>query len=243
MDLSVIIPAYNEEKRLPETLQDIAKFLNTYEKEVEVLVVDDGSTDNTIKVAQEYGKQIQHFRVIAQEQNQGKGAAVKRGMQEAKGEWKLFMDADNATPLNEVELLWPSTNEYEVIIGSRHLKTSNVVIAQPWYRRLISRAGNLLIQATIVRGIVDTQAGFKLFSKKAAQDIFSKQEIMRWGFDMELLAIAQKIFGYQIKEVPISWYNSNESRLRPIRDSWRTLKELMKIKWNLMTGVYKKSRN
>lgn len=240
MDLSVIIPAYNEEKRLPETLQDIATFLESYDKEVEVLVIDDGSTDKTIEVSNSFSNAIKHLRVIAQEQNQGKGAAVKRGMLEAKGDWKLFMDADNATPLNEIDLLWPSTKEFEVIIGSRHLKTSNVVIAQPWYRRLISRAGNLLIQATIVRGIVDTQAGFKLFSNEAAQKIFSKQQITRWGFDMELLAIAQKIFGYKIKEVPISWYNSSESRLRPIRDSWRTLKELMKIKWNLMTNAYKK---
>jgi dolichyl-phosphate beta-glucosyltransferase len=240
MDLSVIIPAYNEENRLPKTLQDIAEFLETTNKKIEIIVVDDGSSDKTIAVAKEHGTVIKNFRVIDQKKNQGKGAAVKRGMLDATGEWKLFMDADNATPLHEVELLWPYTMEYEVIIGSRHLKTSNVVIAQPWYRRFISRAGNMLIQATIVRGIVDTQAGFKLFSKDAAEKIFNKQQITRWGFDMELLAISQKIFGYKIKEVPISWYNSAESRLRPIRDSWRTLKELMKIKMNLISGVYKK---
>lgn len=240
IDLSVIIPAYNEEKRLPDTLKDIEKFLRDYKKEVEVIVVDDGSKDKTIEVAKQAGKSLPNFRVIAQEQNQGKGAAVKRGFLEAKGNWRLFMDADNATPLNEVELLWPYTDTHQVIIGSRHLKTSNVVIDQPWYRKLISRAGNLLIQLTIVRGIVDTQAGFKLFSKEAVENIFSRQQITGWGFDMELLAIAQKIFKYEIKEVPISWYNSADSRLRPIRDAWRTLKELMKIKWNLITGVYKK---
>jgi len=237
--LSVIIPAYNEEKRLPATLKDIEKFLATYDKEVEVIVVDDGSKDKTIEIAKEHGKSIKNFRVIAQEQNQGKGAAVKRGFLEANGDWRLFMDADNATPLNEIELLWPYTKDYQVIIGSRHLKTSNVVVDQPWYRKLISRTGNLLIQVTIVRGITDTQAGFKLFSKEAVENIFSKQQITGWGFDMELLAIAQKIYKYKIKEVPISWYNSADSRLRPIRDAWRTLKELMKIKWNLIRKAYK----
>lgn len=240
-ELSVIIPAYNEAKRLPKTLQDAATFLQTYNKIVEVIVVDDGSSDDTSVVALQYADKFENLRVLHDKNNHGKGYAVKKGMLEATGEWRLFMDADNATPLKEIELLWPYTGKYHVIIGSRHLKTSHVVIDQPWYRKMISRLGNRLIQFLVVKGIVDTQAGFKLFSKEATERIFSQQRILRWGFDMEILAIAQKIYGYRIKEVPISWYNSAESRLRPIRDSWRTLKELLRIKWNLIRGVYKKN--
>jgi len=240
-DLSVIIPAYNEENRLPETLKACAEFLKTYDKSVEVLVVDDGSKDKTTEVARNIEDQFENLRIIREQTNHGKGYAVKKGMLEARGNWRLFMDADNATPLEEIKDLWPHTDEYEVIIGSRHLKTSHVVIEQPWYRRLISRAGNLLIQFLVVKDIVDTQAGFKLFSAEATKKIFSQQRIMRWGFDMEILAIAQKIYEYKIKEVPISWYNSANSRLRPIRDSYRTLKELLRIKWNLIRGVYKKA--
>ena len=239
--LSVIIPAYNEEKRLPGTLDSIAEYIKSMKKEVEVIVVVDGSRDNTKQVAESYKDKIAGLRVLDYGDNRGKGFAVKTGMLEAKGEYVLFMDADNATPLSEVEKLWPFVSGYEIVIGSRHLKDSNVVIKQPWYRILISRLGNFVIQALIIKDIKDTQCGFKLFTCKAAQEIFSRQQIDRWGFDMEILSIAQKVLGYKIKEVPVSWYNSAESRLRPVRDALRTLRELLKIKSNLITGKYKKT--
>jgi len=239
--LSVIIPAYNEEKRLPATLDSIAEYIKSVKKEIEVIVVVDGSQDNTKQVAEGYKNKITGLRVLDYGDNRGKGFAVKTGMLEAKGEYVLFMDADNATPLSEVEKLWPFVSGYEIVIGSRHLKDSNVVIKQPWYRILISRLGNFVIQALIIKDIKDTQCGFKLFTCKAAQEIFSRQQIDRWGFDMEILSIAQKVLGYKIKEVPVSWYNSAESRLRPVRDALRTLRELLKIKSNLITGKYKKT--
>lgn len=240
IDLSIIIPAYNEEKRLPKTLSSIAEYIKTSDMTFEVIVVEDGSTDKTIEVAKAMTSELPNLQVLSYGENKGKGFAVKTGMLAAKGNHALFMDADNATPIAEIEKLWPFASGYDVVIGSRHLKDSNVVIKQPWYRILISRAGNFVIQALILKGIKDTQCGFKLFSKDATKEIFSRQQIHRWGFDMEILSIAQKIMKYKIKEVPVSWYNSADSRLRPIRDAIRTLRELLKIKWNLITRTYHK---
>jgi dolichyl-phosphate beta-glucosyltransferase len=237
--LSIIIPCFNEEKRLPETLTSVESYLKSYPHEYEVIVVDDGSTDNTKAAGEAFSKRIANLRVLRFETNGGKGHAVKYGMLAAKGDYAIFMDADNSTPLGEIEKLMPFAQDYEVVIGSRHLKTSNVVIKQPWYRIIISRLGNLLIQSLLIRGVRDTQCGFKLFKKPSLQAIYERQRIMGFGFDMEILAIAQKVLGLRIKEVPVSWYNSPESRIRPVRDAWRTLKELIRIKYNLLTGQYK----
>lgn len=239
MELSVIIPCYNEEQRLPPTLKSVAAFLKTYRKEVEVLVVDDGSSDRTSEVAKSFASEIKNLRVLRYEPNQGKGHAVKNGMLAATGDYAVFMDADNSTPLEEINKLMPYAADYEVVIGSRHLKTSNVVIKQPWYRIVISRVGNLLIQNLLIRGVYDTQCGFKLFRREATQQIFSRQRILGFGFDMEILAIAQKVLHYRIKEVPVSWYDAPGSRIRPIRDAWRTLRELIRIKMNLVTRKYR----
>lgn len=241
-DLSIIIPCYNEAERLPATLRDIAKYLITSDLTVEIIVVDDGSKDNTVNVATSLQKLLPQLRVLPFAKNQGKGHAVKYGMLASTGKLVLFMDADNSTPLREVEKLLPFISSYEVVIGSRHLHTSNVVIKQPFYRILLSRLGNLLIQALLIRGIRDTQCGFKLFTKTAAHNIFAKQRTTGFGFDMEVLAIAQSIFHYKIKEVAVSWYNSKDSRVRPIHDAWRTLNDLFRIKHNLVTGLYKKAK-
>ncbi len=236
--LSVVIPAYNEEKRLPHVLLTLAKYFNDQPYESEVIVVNDGSNDSTAEQVQNAQKQNSKIRLISYKENRGKGYAVKTGMSHAKGEFALFMDADNATPISEIEKLWPYIDTHEVIIGSRHLKDSNIVLKQPWYRVAISRLGNAVIRSLLVYGIKDTQCGFKLFSRDAYTNLFALQKIERWGFDMELLCIAQRVFDYQIKEIPVSWYNREESRLRPLRDAGKTLKELMKIKYNLMTNKY-----
>ncbi len=237
--LSIIIPAYNEEKRLGATLASLQQYFATTGEDVEVIVVDDGSNDRTVEVAQEAAGEVLHLRVLRFLKNQGKGHAVKQGMLAAKGEYVLFIDADNSTPIAELAKFWPFAADYEVVIGSRHVRGSNVVITQPWFRIIISRIGNFLIRATIVRGIRDTQCGFKLFQRQACLEIFSRQQTMGFGFDMEILAIAQKILHYKIKEVPVSWYNSSDSRVRPIYDAWRTLQELVSIKWGLLLGRYR----
>ncbi len=241
VDLSIIIPCYNEAQRLPATLRDIAKYLIGSDLTVEIIVVDDGSKDDTVAVANSMTKLLPMLRVLPFTKNQGKGHAVKHGMLATKGKLALFMDADNSTPIREVAKLLPFITQNEVVIGSRHLHESNVVIKQPFYRIVISRLGNLLIQALLIRGVRDTQCGFKLFQTAAAHKIFALQRTTGFGFDMEVLAIAQSIFHYKIKEVPVSWYNSKDSRVRPIHDAWRTLNDLFRIKHNLVSGAYKKS--
>lgn len=239
MKLSIVIPAFNEEKRLPATLADMVTFLKTFPYETEVIIVDDGSTDRTRAVAEEAITKFKNLKILSFYPNHGKGYAVKQGMLVAEGDLILFMDADNATPLSEITKLLPYSADHEVIIGSRRLKASQVVIKQPWYRIAISTSGHHLIQLLLIPEIRDTQCGFKLFQKKASQEICARQQIMGFGFDMELLAIARHSLQYKIKEVPLSWHDAPGSHIRPIRDSWRILRELMKIRKNLKKGIYK----
>lgn len=237
--LSVIIPCYNEANRLPATLRDIAEYLLHTREPVEVLVVDDGSTDYTADAAYAMADRIPGLRVLRLPKNRGKGRAVQYGMLAATGEYALFMDADNATPLAEIEKLWPYAAEHDVVIGSRHLPTSDVVIRQPWYRRLLSRAGNVVIQLLLVKGVRDTQCGFKLFTKTAREKIFARQRVRGFGFDIEVLSIARHM-GYRIKEVGVLWYDAPESKVHPVYDAWRTLQELLRIKYNLLAGLYRR---
>lgn len=236
MFLSIIIPAYNEEKRLPETLKKVREYLNNQKYEWEVIVVNDGSTDSTPRVASGLIKDWAGFRLINNKNNQGKGAVVRQGMLEAKGDWRLFMDADNSTDISEVEKLLPFKDEFEVIIGSRYLNKNSIKIKQPFMRRIVSRLGNLLVRLLLGIRSADTQCGFKLFSATAAEEIFPLQQIERWGFDMEILAITIKK-GYKIKEIPVDWYDAEGSQVKKSAAT-KTLKELMIIKRNLMRGKY-----
>lgn len=240
--LTVIIPAYNEAKRLPATLREACAYLEDHYPKAEVIVVNDGSTDATDKVVQRYAKQFPQLRLLSLTKNVGKGGAVRAGALEAKGKLVLFMDADNSTPISELEKLMPLIKKSQVVIGSRHMKGSNIVIRQPWYRRLLSRSANLLIQTLLVHGVQDTQCGFKLFQHTAAHELFSRQRTSGFGFDIEILTIAQRTLGYKISEVPVSWYNSADSRVRPIRDAWRTLRELIRIYFTLLFGGYRQKQ-
>lgn len=239
--LSVIIPAYNEEQRLPETLEVISQYLNKQQYNSEIIVVDDGSVDSTVTKVKAQKSKVKNLRILEHERNLGKGAAVKTGVMATTGKFILITDADNSTPIEETKKLFSSSlssnSSNWVTIGSRHLKNSNVKIRQPWYRRLLSRAANKLIQLCLLPGITDTQCGFKLFPQKVAKKIFSKITVNRWGFDMEILFLAKKM-NYEIFEVPITWLNSNQGRLRPIKAAIGTLKELTKIKLNDWRGIY-----
>lgn len=236
-DISIVIPAYNEEKRIINTVQSIDRFFAAKPWKREIIVVDDGSADRTAQVVEHLRSTIPKLKLIRYETNQGKGYAVKTGVEQTRGSYVLFTDADNSTPIEEFERIFPLLKEYEVVIGSRYIRGSDIQIEQPRYRVMMGRLGNFIIQAFLLDGIKDTQCGFKAFQHGAALEIFSRVKVKRFGFDMEILAIA-RLLKYRIKEVPVSWFNSRDSRVRPIKDGIRTLKELILIKLNLWGGRY-----
>lgn len=238
-DLSIIIPAYNEENRIKNTLLAINDYLSDRKINAEIIVVNDGSNDKTTDVVNSYQNKIPNLKLINLSKNYGKGAAVKRGIIESKGKMIFFTDADNSTPIDELEKLQKllTANNAQIAIGSRYLQDSSVKIKQPKYRILLGRAGNILIRIFLIDGIRDTQCGFKLFTRDAAKNIFQFQKVKRFGFDMEALVIASQL-GYKIVEVPVSWFNSAESRVRPIKDALITLKDLVYIKLNIWSGRY-----
>lgn len=251
MFLSVIIPAYNEEERLPATLEKVRAYLMKQDYDFEVLIVDDGSTDKTEETVRKYICNWPDFKVISYKPNRGKGYAVKKGMLEAKGDWRLLMDADGSTAIEEVEKLLPYINQksnikdqnenlniknYNIIIGSRYLNKDSIKVKQPLGRRIMSRAGNILVRNVLGVKSVDTQCGFKLFSGEATEKIFPLQTIDRWGFDMEILAIAIRK-GYKIKEVAVDWYDAEGSQVKK-GTAVKTLKELWQIKRNIIRGKY-----
>ena len=235
--LSVAIPAYNEEKRIKKTLLEVDKFLSAQNYAYEIIVADDGSSDGTVDLIKNLSKDIKNLRVIGNKENHGKGYVVRQGLMEAKGKYRLFMDADNATTVNQVQNLLPFFKEsYDVVIGNRDLKESQIKKHQPFYKEMLGDMGNFLIQILAVPGIKDTQCGFKCFSAKFVEEVFPKLKIDRWGFDIEILALAKK-YGYKIKTVPVVWINDEESKVS-IGGYVNTLKELFQIKWNMMKGEY-----
>lgn len=236
-DVSVVIPAFNEEKRIAHTILCIDRFFQHREELWEIIVVDDGSTDATEEVVKKLQENISHLRFLNAKKNHGKGYAVKRGVWESRGKYILMTDADNSTPIEEWEYFWKVAGQFPVLIGSRYLAESRVERKQPFFRRVIGRIGNAMIQFFLLDGIRDTQCGFKLFEHKAAKEIFSRQKVFRFGFDIEALTVG-KILGYEIKELPVSWYNSPQSRVRPFRDAFRTFFDLIYIKLNLWSGRY-----
>lgn len=234
--LSVIIPAYNEAKRLPLTLIDIDKHLAAVNFDYEIIVVDNNSSDATLEIAQRFIPLIKNLKVI-ECKIQGKGAAVKKGILEAKGEIRLFTDADNSTSIDHFFKMEPYFKEgYDVVIGSRDVPGAQLDPPQPWYRNLLGDLGNIFIQLMVLKGIKDTQCGFKAFSEKAALSIFPLSEIKGWGFDVEILALARKM-GYKIKEIPVHWVNSSFSHVKPSA-YLNVLLEVVKIKIRLMRNKY-----
>lgn len=240
MYLSVIIPAYNEEKHIKKTIESIHSYLSNKSIEHEIVVATDGSKDSTNNIVNSMIRDIPNLQLLKYAQNRGKGYAVRQAMIKAKGDYRLFADADNATSIDHVEKMMPFFNQgYDVVIGSIALKGSIVAKgSEPTWRRLFGKMGNLFIQIMAVPGVHDTQRGFKMVTAKAAQDIFPKLTVDRWGFDIEMLALARKL-GFKIKEVPISWKNDPDSASHPrLAAYFQVLMETVKIRWNLMTGKY-----
>ncbi len=240
LDLSVVIPVFNEERDIEHTIQKVGAYIVAKGLRGEIIIVDDGSTDATSIILQRLTTSIPYLHPIFLKKNHGKGYAVKTGILSAHGNIILFMDADGSTDTQEFDTFLPFFKTgADVVIGSRYLPHSNIIIQQPRYRVLLGRISNRVIQSILLSGIVDTQCGFKAFTHKAAQDIFSRQTIARWAFDMEILAIARHK-GYTIQETPIQWSNSTKraSRLRPIKDTLRTLRDLIKIKTRFLLKRY-----
>lgn len=234
--LSVIIPAYNEDKRIEKTLLDVDAYLEKQNYGYEIIVVDNNSNDKTSEVVNKLeATTVQNAHVFL-ELTKGKGAAVRRGVNESKGEYVVFMDADNATPISEIEKFWPSLESgIEVVIGDRYLDNTKKA-KQPLLRTILSRGSNLLIQIVLGHKFNDTQAGFKTFKTEAAKRIFEKLTIFGWAFDMELLAIALRL-KYRIKAVPIVREEHGGSTV-PASAFIQSLRDLFIIKWNDLTGRY-----
>lgn len=238
--LSVIIPAYNEEKTISETLLSVDKYLSKQNYDYEILVEADGSKDKTVEVANNFKGMIRNLIVIDNQPNHGKGWVVRKAMLEAKGNYRLFMDADNATKIDYIERAWPFLKQgYDVAIGTRDPrdhKDAKQAVSQPFLKRILGDMGNILIQVVLLWGIWDTQCGFKVFSAKAAQAVFSKMTIDRWGLDIEALALAKNM-GFKIAIFPVYWINNPNSRVN-LRGYLKTFVELFQIKLNLMTDKY-----
>ncbi len=240
-ELSVVIPVYNEAARVGKTLEACFVYLKAKKISSEILVVDDGSKDQTIRVVESFkrqGTKSQVLKVLKHKVNRGKGAAVRTGALAAAGHIVLYMDADNATPLREFESFRPELKRgTEVLMGSRAVDRKKVKVHQPIHREAMGRIFNLLVQMLATPGLWDTQCGFKVFSAGAAKMIFPLQTIERFGFDVELLYIARKQ-GYRVKEMPIHWYDSPDSRVSMFRDSARMFMDLLVIRWNDLRGRY-----
>ena len=244
MKLSVIIKAYKEEKHIKSTIESIFNYLKSKQIDHEIIVATDGPGDNTKSIVDSMISSgtfptLEHLDIPM---NKGKGFAVRRGMLKARGDLRLFTDADNATTIDHIERMMPFFDQgYSVVIGSIGIAGHTVSSgSEPIWRRVFGKIGNLFIQIVAVPGITDTQRGFKIISAKAAEDIFSRMVIDRWGFDIELLALARKL-GYKIKEVGVDWRNDPNTGSHPGLSAYaQVLVETVKIKFNVITGKYNK---
>ncbi|MEN8172691.1 MAG: dolichyl-phosphate beta-glucosyltransferase [Chloroflexota bacterium] len=234
--LSVIIPAHNEEKRLSQTLEQVLAFLHLQEYASEVVVVENCSTDRTLEIAQGYAQQNSNC-VVVQEPVPGKGSAVRRGMLTARGQYRFMCDADLSMPIAEVNKFLPSEHtEKYIAIGSREAPGA-VRYNEPYYRHLGGRLVNAMIQLSILFGLNDTQCGFKVFSARVAEDLFSTQRLSNFSFDIELLYLA-RLRGYRIDEIPISYYYDINSTLSPVRAAFQMARDILTILRNARQGFY-----
>jgi dolichyl-phosphate beta-glucosyltransferase len=241
IDLSVVVPAYNEANRLPKTLHRLHEYLAGGSFSYEILVDLDGPTDATFDVLQRLAQEINCLKIIDRRSNRGKGFSVKEGMLAARGQIRLFTDADNSTDIAHFDKMKPLFEQgCDIVIASRNQADAPgavQVVSQAWYKRAIGRLGNRIVQIAAVPGIWDTQCGFKAFRAEAAERIFSQTTVDRWGFDIEVLALAQRL-DYKIGIVPARWLNDDRSHVR-MSDYLHVLGDTFTVRRNLLTGKYK----
>jgi dolichyl-phosphate beta-glucosyltransferase len=242
--LSVIIPAYKEKDRIGDHLLSIEEYFRRKGFSYEIIVITDGSPDETAEVARSYADRVSNLRVIENPENHGKGYVVRQGLLEAKGKYRLFTDADGATSIDHLDTFLPQLEKegYDVVIGSRDLKEANIEVQEPWYRVISGNMGNWAIQIVLgLWGFFDTQCGFKIVSDKAAEQVAGRMVIDRFGFDFEMLVLAKKL-GFGIKQMPVRWVHEAEGstvKLFGPNGYIQVLIDLAKTRWRLMTGQYR----
>nr|HEX4316169.1 dolichyl-phosphate beta-glucosyltransferase [Kofleriaceae bacterium] len=239
VDLSIIVPAYNEEHRLLPTLEKLQAFLVAQPLRYEIVVVDDGSRDGTAALVERTAETMPSLRLVRQTPNRGKGAAVRMGMLAARGQIRVMCDADGSMPPDQLpQLLAPIVAcKASIAIGSRYAPGATTATPQPKYRVLWSRLCNKVIQRSLVPGVKDTQCGFKAFTAEAARELFAVARIDGWAFDLEILALARRR-GFAIAEIGVAWQDDKRSRVNPLADMWKVIREALTIRRNLRHGVY-----
>jgi glycosyltransferase involved in cell wall biosynthesis len=240
IDLSVIVPAYNEAARIERTLERLRSYLAPSALSHEILVVNDGSNDGTPDVVRRWGRGVPQLKVIDRGANRGKGFTVKEGMLKAAGKIRLFTDADNSTDIAHFDLMKPLFDQgCDIAIASRDeldVAGAEQAVSQAWYKRAVGRLGNRIVQLVAVPGIWDTQCGFKAFRAEAAERIFSRTTIERWGLDIEVLALARAL-QYKVGMIPAHWINDDRSHVRPT-DYLAVLADTFRVRWNFIAGKY-----
>ncbi len=235
---SIVIPAYNEAQRIAASLDKVLAHVAEQHWQAEILVVNDGSRDETAAIVRAYAQRSPAVRLVENPGNRGKGYSVRHGMTEARGDVLLFSDADLSSPIYEASKLFAALDEgADVAIGSRWIQRELQTERQPLHRQLFGRIFNLLLRIILGLRFKDTQCGFKAFTRRAAQEVFSRQQIERWGFDPELLFLAHKL-GLRVAEVPVEWANDERSKIRLLHDSTRMFLEVLSIRWNDLSGKY-----
>jgi dolichyl-phosphate beta-glucosyltransferase len=236
--ISIVIPAYNESARIGRALTEVLRCVHDRAWNAEILVVNDGSTDRTAAVVQEFAQLHPEVRLLNNQKNRGKGFSVRHGVLQAVGEIVMFTDADLSAPMEEAERLFDALHQgADIAIGSRWLERNRQTLKQPLYRQFFGRCFNAITRLVMGLPFADTQCGFKAFRRPVAQTIFQLQRIERWGFDPELLFIALKR-GYKIQEVPVTWGHDERSRLSYLKDGLKMLEEVAYIRWEAFAGAY-----
>ncbi len=239
--LSIIVPSYNEELRLPPSLNAIADYIQRSGRETEVLVVDDGSTDRTATVAESFRDRIPQLRVVPNGENRGKGYSVRHGMLEARGDVVLFTDADLSAPIEEADKLIAALDNCDVAIGSRALDRSLIAVHESGFREFAGIVFNKIVRFVLWLPFVDTQCGFKAFRREKCGIIFEQQRIERFGFDPELLFLA-RVHGLKAVEIPVRWAHSPATKVNMLRDSVQMFLDVFTIRWNALLGRYRRQK-